>query len=342
MKHEDFSAPAIEAEGLTRYFGKVKAVCNINLMVNAGEVFCILGPNGAGKTTTIRMLATLLSPTSGTARIFGHDIMGERSTIRHLVSLTGQFASVDEDLTGWENLMLLSQLLGYSYKQARERSRELLEGFALDEAAHRQVKKYSGGMRKRLDIAASIVVRPRLIFLDEPTTGLDPRSRNQVWEVVRAMVAQGTTVLLTTQYLEEADQLADRIALIDHGRVIARGTPSQLKTSLGKSMLRIQLEDRMTANQARIILQEDLQAEVEMDASGQHLRVVIKDASQASTEVHRLAQKGVGMVGFSLGQPSLDEVFLALTGSAEPGPDQQDDPCNDQEEIPSGTKRFSG
>ncbi len=228
------NSPAIEAEGLAKSFGDTRAVDGVDLSVAQGAVYGVLGPNGAGKTTTIRMLATLLAPDAGRASVLGHDIVSEADTVRSLVSLTGQLASVDEDLTGRENLVLMARLLGHDRAGARVRGNELLEAFGLADAANRQVKNYSGGMRRRLDIAASIVVTPRLMFLDEPTTGLDPRSRNQVWDIVRALVGQGTTVLLCTQYLEEADQLADRIAVIDHGRVIAEGTPAQLKASVGR------------------------------------------------------------------------------------------------------------
>ncbi|CAN5204244.1 N/A [soil metagenome] len=234
---------AIAADGLVKHFGDTRAVDGLDLRVPAGCVYGVLGPNGAGKTTAIRMFATLLPPTAGTARVLGHDIGAEADAVRARVSLTGQFASVDEDLTGRENLILLSLLWGHRRPTAKARAEELLDAFGLAEAAGRQVKTYSGGMRRRLDVAASIVVTPDLIFLDEPTTGLDPRSRNQVWEIVRALVAAGTSVLLTNQYLDEADQLADRIAVIDHGRVIAEGTSRQLKSSVGSGALHLRLHD---------------------------------------------------------------------------------------------------
>src|SRR5215203_5635912 len=234
-------SPAIEAQGLVKTFGDVRAVDGVDLTVAGGSVYGVLGPNGAGKTTTIRMLATLLRPDGGSARVLGHDIVSDAEQVRRAVSLTGQLASVDEDLTGRENLILLGLLLGLRRGAAKSRAQELLDAFDLEEAAGRLVKNYSGGMRRRLDIAASIVVTPRLMFLDEPTTGLDPRSRNQVWDIVRALIGEGTTVLLCTQYLEEADQLADRIALIDHGRVIAEGTPAQLKASVGSGALHVRL-----------------------------------------------------------------------------------------------------
>src|SRR5215218_9921060 len=250
--------PAIDAEGLVRKFGDNVAVAGVDLEISPGEIYGVLGPNGAGKTTTIRMLATLLPPDSGTARVFGHDVVSEADAVRGRVSLTGQFASVDEDLTGLENLVLIARLLGHTRAQSRVRAGELLDAFGLAEAAGRQVKKYSGGMQRRLDIAASIVVTPDLIFLDEPTAGLDPRSRNQVWEIVRALAAGGTTVLLTTQYLDEADQLADRIAVIDHGRVIAEGTPGELKASVGSGALHVRLAVAVQAPEAERILAEVL------------------------------------------------------------------------------------
>ena len=231
------TALAIETQGLVKRFGEKTAVEGIDLAVPAGTVYGVLGPNGAGKTTTIRMLATLLRPDGGSARVLGHDVVTDADAVRGCVSLTGQFASVDDELTGRENLTLIGRLLGFARRRAVERAGELLDAFGLAESADRLGKTYSGGMRRRLDIASSIVVTPRLLFLDEPTTGLDPRSRNQVWDIVRVLVAAGTTVLLTTQYLDEADQLADRLAIIDHGRVIAEGTPTELKDRVGATTL---------------------------------------------------------------------------------------------------------
>src|SRR5918999_4988955 len=245
---------AIEATGLVKVFGDTRAVDGVDLAVRSGSVYGVLGPNGAGKTTTIRMLATLLRPDEGTARVLGHDVVQEADAVRSVVGLTGQLASVDEDLTGRENLMMLGRLLGYSRARAKTRAGDLLEGFGLAEAAGRQVKNYSSGMRRRLDIAASLMVTPQLMFLDEPTTGLDPRSRNQVWDIIRELIAQGTTVLLTTQYLDEADQLADRIAVIDRGTVIAEGTPGQLKASVGSGALHVRLLDPADRPEAERIL----------------------------------------------------------------------------------------
>ena len=314
------TSPAIEAEGLAKRFGDTRAVDGVDLSVAQGAVYGVLGPNGAGKTTTIRMLATLLAPDAGRASVLGHDVVSEADTVRSLVSLTGQLASVDEDLTGRENLVLMARLLGHSRAGARERGNELLEAFGLADAANRQVKNYSGGMRRRLDIAASIVVTPRLMFLDEPTTGLDPRSRNQVWDIVRALVGQGTTVLLCTQYLEEADQLADRIAVIDHGRVIAEGTPAQLKASVGRGSLHVRLLEPDQRARAADLLGEE--AQLEPDPAG--LSLPGAGAEQASAAIAALVAAGIGVAGFSLGQPSLDEVFLALTGHpAEEGEAEQ-------------------
>src|SRR5919106_1584138 len=249
---------AIEATGLEKSFGDTQAVAGVDLAVRSGSVYGVLGPNGAGKTTTIRMLATLLSPDAGTARVLGHDIVREADAVRGLVSLTGQLASVDEDLTGRENLILLGRLLGLRRADAKTRAGELLEAFELADAAGRLVKNYSGGMRRRLDIAASLVVTPQVMFLDEPTTGLDPRSRNQVWDIIRALAGAGTTILLCTQYLDEADQLAEGIAVIDHGRVIAEGTPSQLKASVGSGSLHVRLLDPEQRPEAERVLAGEL------------------------------------------------------------------------------------
>jgi ABC-2 type transport system ATP-binding protein len=304
---------AIEATGLVKAFGKVRAVDGVDLAVRSGSVYGVLGPNGAGKTTVIRMLATLLRPDAGHARIFGHDLVEEPHVVRSAVSLTGQLASVDEDLTGRENLILIGRLLGLKRAAAKDRATELLEAFGIADAASRLVKNYSGGMRRRLDIAASIVVTPRLMFLDEPTTGLDPRSRNQVWDIIRMLVAEGTTILLCTQYLEEADQLAEGIAVIDHGRVIAEGTPRQLKASVGVGALHVRLLDSEHRPEAERLLSRHLGA-VYLEPDPAALSVQCADADRATEAVAELSRSGVRIADFSLGQPSLDEVFLALTG----------------------------
>jgi ABC-2 type transport system ATP-binding protein len=304
---------AIEATGLAKSFGATRAVDGVDLAVPAGSIYAVLGPNGAGKTTVIRMLATLIPADGGTARVFGHDIRTEGDAIRGLVSLTGQLASVDEELTGRENLILLGRLLGLSRPAARSRADELLQAFGIAEASGRLVKHYSGGMRRRLDIAASIVVTPRLMFLDEPTTGLDPRSRNQVWEIARALVAGGTSIMLCTQYLEEADQLADGIAVIDRGKVIAEGTPGQLKASVGSGALRVRLLQSDRRPDAAAILERSVGA-VALEPDPAALSAACPDPVRASAGVAELARAGIGIAEFALAQPSLDEVFLALTG----------------------------
>ena len=305
---------AVAATGLVKAFGATRAADGVDLTVPAGSVFGLLGPNGAGKTTIIRMLATLVEPDDGVARVFGHDIVTEADAVRSRISLTGQFASIDEDLTGAENLTLLARLFGYSRSAGKARADELLAAFDLLEAAARTVKTYSGGMRRRLDIAASIVVTPELLFLDEPTTGLDPRSRSQVWDIVRTLVAEGTTVLLTTQYLDEADQLADRIAVIDHGRVIAAGTPSELKASTGSGTLQIRLLDPARRVDARQVVAGSLATAVRLGSDEAVLTARADDPERACSALAELGRAGIGVSTFALGQPSLDEVFLALTG----------------------------
>jgi ABC-2 type transport system ATP-binding protein len=307
------SSLAIEATGLQKSYGQTRAVDGVDLAVRRGCVYGVLGPNGAGKTTTIRMLATLTPPDGGSASVLGHDIVREADAVRGKVSLTGQLASVDEDLTGHENLVLLGKLLGHKRVAARARADELLEAFGLTEAAGRLVKSWSGGMRRRLDIAASLVVTPELMFLDEPTTGLDPRSRNQVWEIVRLLVAEGTTVLLCTQYLEEADQLAEGIAVIDRGRVIAEGTPAQLKASVGSGALHVRLLVPEQRGEAARVLESRLGA-VTLAADPAGLSASSSDPDRAAAAIGELAAAGVRVADFSLNQPSLDEVFLALTG----------------------------
>src|SRR3712207_1431538 len=284
---------AIEATGLTKSFGETRAVDGIDLSVPQGAIYGVLWPNGAGKTTTIRMLATLIEPDSGSARVLGHDIVAEADAVRGLVSLTGQLASVDEELTGRENLVLLGRLLGLRRSAARARADELLEAFGVLDAAGRLVKHWSGGMRRRLDIAASIVVTPRLMFLDEPTTGLDPRSRNQVWEIARALVGGGTTILLCTQYLEEADQLADGIAVIDHGRVIAEGTPGQLKASVGAGSLHVRLLAADRRPEAARLLERAV-GPIVLEPDPAALSASCADADRAANGVAELARAGVG------------------------------------------------
>jgi ABC-2 type transport system ATP-binding protein len=295
---------AIETHDLVRIFGDNRAVDGVDLRVPSGGVYGVLGPNGAGK------------PTSGTALVLGHDVVAEAGVVRSKVAMTGQFASLDEDLTGTENLVMLARLYGFSWGQARQRSSELLDAFDLTDAADRQVKKYSGGMRRRIDIAGSIVVRPDLMFLDEPTTGLDPRSRNQVWDIVRALVSAGTTVLLTTQYLDEADQLADRIAVIDRGRVIAEGTSGELKASVGSGALHVRVADAAQRDEAVRVLESTLGTEAVREGDPCAISMRVEDPVGVPAALARLRDHGVATTEFSLGQPSLDEVFLALTGEA--------------------------
>ncbi|GAA4091483.1 ATP-binding cassette domain-containing protein [Nonomuraea soli] len=310
---------AIETSGLVKTFGGNRAVDDLDLAVPAGTVYGVLGPNGAGKTTAVRMLATLLRPDGGQARVFGHDVVREADAVRGRVSLTGQYASVDEDMTGVENLILLGRLLGHGKAAARARAEQLLDAFGLTEAAGRQVKHYSGGMRRRVDIAASILNTPDLLFLDEPTTGLDPRARSQVWDIVRIVVAHGTTVLLTTQYLDEADHLASRIAVIDHGKVIAEGTPGQLKSSIGSGSVHVRLREAHQREQAEQVIASALATTVVLEADPVALTARLTAgqdavaAEQAARALSELAAAGIVVDEFSLGQPSLDEVFLALT-----------------------------
>ncbi|HZD38178.1 MAG TPA: ATP-binding cassette domain-containing protein [Actinomycetes bacterium] len=328
---------AIEADGLVKVFGSSRAVDGVDLAVPTGSVYGFLGPNGAGKTTTIRMLATLLRPDAGTARVLGHDVVRQADAVRARVSLTGQFASVDDDLTGRENLVLLARLLGHSRKRARARAAELLDAFDLAEVGGRLVKTYSGGMRRRLDIAASVIVTADLLFLDEPTTGLDPRNQRQVWQMIREIVADGTTVLLTTQYLDEADQLADRIAVIDRGKVIAEGTSAQLKASIGAGALHLRLRNPGDLLAAQRMLTERLRVPVRPTADPAALtaRLASADPDQAGELAARalaeLSGSGIAVSDFALGQPRLDEVFLALTGR--PGGDQAPDHDDTEEDA---------
>jgi daunorubicin/doxorubicin transport system ATP-binding protein len=312
---------AIEADGLVKRFGATPAVAGVDLAVAAGTVYGLLGPNGAGKTTTVRMLATLLAPDGGRARVLGHDVVTQAAAVRRRVTLTGQFTTVDDDLTGAENLVLLGRLAGLARRAARDRAAELLAAFGLDKSASRQVKAFSGGMRRRLDLAASLVVRAEVFFLDEPTTGLDPASRAQVWGIIRALAAGGATILLTTQYLDEADELAGRVAVIDHGTVIAEGTTSELKAAAGPGTLRIRLADPKRTPDAARQLAQFLDVAVQpgpdpltLTASIPARAAAPAASEQAAAAITELARAGITVGEFALGQPSLDEVFLTLTG----------------------------
>ena len=305
---------AVDAKGLVKTFGALRAVDGIDLQVKRGHVFGVLGPNGAGKTTMLKMLATLLSIDGGSATIFGVDVATRAHEVRQLVGVTGQYASVDENLTARENMMLFGRLLGLSRKAAAQTGDELLASFGLTDAATRQISEYSGGMRRRLDLAVSLISRPPLIFLDEPTTGLDPRTRGQMWETIRRLVRDGATVLLTTQYLDEADQLADRIVVIDRGKVVAEGTPSELKTSVGNSTLHIALEDRARTNEAAALVARVLGEEPVLTPEAGGLNIALADANRAADVLIALRQAHLGISSASVRQPSLDEVFLALTG----------------------------
>ena len=310
----DTSPPAIEAVGLVKTFGQQRAVDGVSLTVPTGAVYGVLGPNGAGKTTTVRMLATLLRPDGGEARIFGRDVVRESTAVRSLVGVTGQYASVDEDLTATENLVIFSRLLGLSRRDAKRKSTELLEEFGLTEAASKPLKNFSGGMRRRLDLAASLIARPPLLFLDEPTTGLAPRTRAQMWDTIRRLVAEGSTVLLTTQYLDEADQLADRIAVIDRGKVIADGTADELKASVGTSALQLTLADRDRIDEARALISTVLGLEATVTPESGRITAPLADPSITGDLLVRLRDRSIAVDEITVSKPSLDEVFLTITG----------------------------
>jgi len=306
--------PAVHAEGLVKSFGGFRAVDGVDLRISQGEIFGVLGPNGAGKTTVLKMLATLLSIDAGRAEIFGVDVSREPHRTRQLLGVTGQYASVDENLTANENLWLFGRLQGVSSRKARDTAAQLLEQFGLEEAANKPISQFSGGMRRRLDLAASLITRPPLIFLDEPTTGLDPRTRGQMWDTIRGLVADGCTVLLTTQYLDEADQLADRIAVIDRGRKVAEGTPEALKASVGNSTLLLRLADGADQILASDVVRRLLGEEPVLSPESGRMNVALADADRAADVLIGLREAGIGITSVSVDAPTLDEVFLALTG----------------------------
>jgi ABC-2 type transport system ATP-binding protein len=330
---------AIETTALAKSFGKTQALAGIDLRIRRGSVYGLLGPNGAGKTTAIRILATLLKPTSGTATVAGHDVVADAREVRKKVSLTGQAASVDEELTGHENLTLVGRLLGLPWRDSKDRADELLGAFGLEEASKRLVRTYSGGMRRRIDIAASLVVTPEVLFLDEPTTGLDPRSRNQVWDIVRRIAGQGTTVLLTTQYLEEADRLAERLAVIDHGRVIAEGTSRDLKASVGSNALHVRLSGPAERAKAQLVVRKTLGDGILPGSEPASLAVKVGSVAEAHKVLAALEKGKVQVREFTMGSPSLDDVFFAITGrpAAEPtkaGSDEAEDEAAGEAEAP--------
>ena len=306
---------AIVTEGLRRHFGPIKAVDGVDLAAPAGTVLGLLGPNGAGKTTIVRILTTLLDPDGGSARVAGFDVVRDAEALRSVIGLAGQFAAVDENLTGRENLDLVGRLYHLGKSEASRRADEMLERFELTDAANRTVKTYSGGMRRRLDLGASLVGRPQVLFLDEPTTGLDPRSRFGLWDVIRELVNDGTTLLLTTQYLEEADRLADHIAVMDGGRVIAEGTSDELKSRVGGDLLALRVADRArVAEAAAAIADLGSGAPQVVVESGEVSLPVREGASILAEVVRRLDAAGMEISDLALGRPSLDDVFLALTG----------------------------
>jgi oleandomycin transport system ATP-binding protein len=331
---------AIEAGGLVKRFGKTTALAGVDLVARPGTVLGVLGPNGAGKTTAVRILATLLRPDGGQARVCGYDVGRQAYQVRQLIGLTGQYASVDEGLSGINNLIMIGRLLGQSRRSARARASELLERFDLTEAAQRPVKTYSGGMRRRLDLAASLVGNPRVLYLDEPTTGLDPRSRTDVWAMVRRLVTGGVTVLLTTQYLDEADQLADDIVVIDHGRVIATGTPDELKDRSGGQVLEVEPASRAWLDRTAAVLASRTGVKPAADTESGLVRVPVPNASVLPIIIRDLDEAGVDLAEFTLRKASLDEVFLGLTGDRAPGQDGDHGPAGS--DRPPGNDRPAG
>lgn len=305
---------AVHARSLTKDFGTFRAVDNVDLDVQTGQIFGVLGPNGAGKTTMLKMLATMLSVSDGQAQIFGVDVRREPHRVRQILGVTGQYASVDENMTANENLWMFGRLQGLPSAESSRRTATLLAQFDLQDAADKRISQFSGGMRRRLDLAASLITRPPLIFLDEPTTGLDPRTRGQMWDTIRGLVADGSTILLTTQYLEEADQLADRIAVIDRGVKVAEGSADDLKQSVGVSTLQLQLADVVDQPKAAAIVESRIGKEPSLSPESGWVNVAMENADDAADVLIDLRHAGISVASISVAKPSLDEVFLALTG----------------------------
>ncbi|KAF5438417.1 ATP-binding cassette domain-containing protein [Pediococcus sp. EKM202D] len=305
------TAPAIAIQTLSKKFGQQTAVDRVSFNVEVGEVFALLGPNGAGKTTILRMLTTLLKPTSGTIQVLGHNLQSEPQAVRSLFGLTGQYASVDEDLTARENLQTFSLLNGLTFREARLRTQELLEEFSLINSADKPLATFSGGMRRRLDLSISLIARPKIIFLDEPTTGLDPRTREQMWKTIRQLVQSGTTVILTTQYLEEADQLADHIALIDHGKLVALGTPQALKEKIASKKLNLTFQNELQATQAVQVISEATNGIVQQ--TDNMVNVSFNEVDDITKILTNLQVAKLSANDIQIKQPSLDDVFFAMT-----------------------------
>jgi oleandomycin transport system ATP-binding protein len=331
MRYDATSSNAVEATGLVKRFGKTTALAGVDLVARPGRVLGVLGPNGAGKTTAVRILATLARPDGGQARVCGYDVLRQAYQVRQLIGLTGQYASVDEGLSGTNNLIMIGRLLGLPRAQARARAAELLARFELTDAAGRIVKTYSGGMRRRLDLAASLIGRPQVLFLDEPTTGLDPNSRTDVWVMIRQLVSDGVTVLLTTQYLDEADQLAHDIVVIDRGQVIATGTPDELKARIGGQVLIVAPSDPVQLTEAATLLETLAGAEVTTDTEAGAVSVPVTDKSLLPRVARELDHRGIELAEFTLRKPSLDEVFFTLTGHRS---EDEDTPTRELEATP--------
>ena len=308
---------AVETHGLVKVFGDNRAVDGVDLAVPTGSIYGVLGPNGAGKTTVINMLATLTRPDGGTAKVFGHDVLREAQIVRQLIGVTGQSATVDDKLSATENLVIFGRLLGLSPSAARRKCTELLDEFGLAEAAKRPLENFSGGMRRRLDLAASLIAQPPLIFLDEPTTGLDPRTRIQMWETIRRLVKSGSTILLTTQYLDEADQLADRIAVIDHGRVVAEGTPETLKATVGIASLHLRIADQSDCAEAARVIESVLRVKA-LTPEPRLISAPMTDPERVTDLLIALRAAGIRLAEVSMQEPTLDEVFMTLTGKPRP------------------------